>query len=379
MRPLASGVLVASILAFCSIATTARVREGAITIDHYVRVKSIVPAIAGQFSQIYVRERVLRRLRACGAPPAPRAWCCSCTAPARQPKSPSTSRISDYSWMGFLADAGYDVFSMDTEGYGRSTRPAAMNDPCNLPKDAQAEFIPSLIPAPCEPSYPHQLTTIASDWADIDAVVDYVRALRGVPKVSLVAWSLGGPRAGGYAGQHPEKVEKLILLAPAYNRNARAEAPPLPAPGTPMTKQTRQDFLTNWDRQVGCPNQYEPAVADIGLGRDAGQRSRRRDVGPWHPARAGDDQLGVDHGGGRQDDDPDAAVRRRTRPSGLDHRVRELYEDLGAADKVFVDLACSSHNAMWEGNHRLMFRASLEWLEAGTVDGKKTGMLQMGY
>ena len=59
MRPLASGVIVASILAFCSIATTARVREGAITIDHYVRVKSIVPAIAGQFSQIYVRERVL--------------------------------------------------------------------------------------------------------------------------------------------------------------------------------------------------------------------------------------------------------------------------------------------------------------------------------
>jgi alpha-beta hydrolase superfamily lysophospholipase len=60
-------------------------------------------------------------------------------------------------------------------------------------------------------------------------------------------------------------------------------------------------------------------------------------------------------------------------------RVRELYQDLGATDKVFVDLACSSHNAMWEMNHRLMFRASLEWLEAGTVDGKKTGLLQKGY
>jgi hypothetical protein len=59
--------------------------------------------------------------------------------------------------------------------------------------------------------------------------------------------------------------------------------------------------------------------------------------------------------------------------------VRELYEDLGAAEKVFVDLACSSHNAMWENNHRLMFRASLEWLDAGMVNGKKTGMLQMGY
>ncbi|MDH4065646.1 MAG: hypothetical protein OEW19_14710, partial [Acidobacteriota bacterium] len=60
-------------------------------------------------------------------------------------------------------------------------------------------------------------------------------------------------------------------------------------------------------------------------------------------------------------------------------RVRDLYEDLGATEKVFVDLACSSHNAMWETNHRLMFRASLEWLEMGSVNGEKTGMLQMGY
>jgi pimeloyl-ACP methyl ester carboxylesterase len=37
--------------------------------------------------------------------------------------------------------------------------------------------------------------------------------------VSLLAWSLGGPRAGGYAAQHPEKVQKLVLR-PAYNRAA---------------------------------------------------------------------------------------------------------------------------------------------------------------
>jgi hypothetical protein len=39
-------------------------------------------------------------------------------------------------------------------------------------------------------------------------------------------------------------------------------------------------------------------------------------------------------------------------------RVREYYADLGAQDKVFVDLACSSHNAMWERNHLLLFQAS---------------------
>ena len=60
-------------------------------------------------------------------------------------------------------------------------------------------------------------------------------------------------------------------------------------------------------------------------------------------------------------------------------RVRELYADLGSRQKVFVDLACSSHNAMWEKNHTLLFRASLEWLTQGTVNGTKEGMLRLGY
>jgi len=376
MRPLTSGTLVAVLLAVLSIDTVNG--NGAITIDHYVRIKSIVPAIAGQFSQIYVRERVLpgAGLRGAARTKGVVLFVHGAGTPA---EVAFDVPYGDYSWMAFLADAGYDVFSMDTEGYGRSTRPAVMNDPCNLPKDAQAEFVPSLIPAPCEPSYPHQLTTIASDWADIDAVVDYIRALRGVPKVSLIGWSLGGPRAGGYAGQHPEKVEKLILFAPAYNRNARAEAPPLPAPGTPITKQTRQDFLANWDRQVGCPNQYEPEVAESvwtemlasdPVGATWGPGIRRAPATTswgWTPGLVGKTTIPTLLLAGAHD-----------RQVSID-RVRELYQDLGATDKVFVDLACSSHNAMWEMNHRLMFRASLEWLEAGTVDGKKTGLLQKGY
>jgi len=60
-------------------------------------------------------------------------------------------------------------------------------------------------------------------------------------------------------------------------------------------------------------------------------------------------------------------------------RVREYFADLGAENKVFVDLGCSSHNAMWEANHLLLFRASLEWLTAGTVQGMAQGVVQLGY
>ena len=60
-------------------------------------------------------------------------------------------------------------------------------------------------------------------------------------------------------------------------------------------------------------------------------------------------------------------------------RVRDFYADIGSSQKVFVDLACSSHNAMWEKNHLLMFAASREWLDKGTVNGQKNVMLKLGY
>ena len=98
-----------------------------------------------------------------------------------------------------------------------------MNDPCNLSNEQQVALLPSGA-EPCSPSYPQQMTTIQSDWDDIGAVIDHLLALRNVKQLSLVAWSLGGPRAGGFAAQHPDKVSKLVLLAPAYSRETSADA-----------------------------------------------------------------------------------------------------------------------------------------------------------
>ena len=71
-----------------------------------------------------------------------------------------------------------------------------------------------------------------------------------------------------------------------------------------------------------------------------------------------------------------AAVHDRQVPAA---RVRELYDDLGASEKVLVDLGCASHNAMWESNHLLLFNASLEFLKEGTVNGQRHGALRMGF
>src|SRR5262245_28883058 len=233
-----------------------------LTIDHHVRVKSTVPTIAGQMAQIYVRERAKAATPLRSANLADRVvlFVHGAGTPA---EVAFDVPHQDYSWMAYLARAGFDVFSMDTAGYGRSTRPPAMNDPCNLSQEQQKAFVPLFLAAPCGPSYSRNTTTIASDWNDIDAVVDYIRGLRHVDRVSLVAWSLGGPRAGGYAARHPEKVQKLVLLAPAYGRTGREEAPAtVPAEGTALNTQSRDEFMANWDRQVGCSEQYDPATAE---------------------------------------------------------------------------------------------------------------------
>jgi pimeloyl-ACP methyl ester carboxylesterase len=345
-----------------------------LTIDHYVRVKSTVPAIAGQEVPIYVRERVLGGVALRGASGSDRIalFVHGAGTPAEVafdvPKS-------DYSWMAYLAQAGFDVFAMDTTGYGRSIRPAAMTDPCNLGKERQVPFVA----APCAPSYGHSMTTIASDWNDIGAVVDYIRALRRVDRVSLLAWSLGGPRAGGYAAQHPEKVHKLVLLAPAYSRNAAAAPPASPPAGAAFNTQSRDEFYANWDRQVGCPPQYDAEVGEavwremlasdpVGATWGTGvRRAPQTATWGWNQAAAAKMQTPTMMVAGQHD--------KQVAPD----RVRELFTDLAAPQKLFVDLACSSHNAMWEKNRLLLFKASLDWLTAGAVAGAKEGTVRLGY
>jgi pimeloyl-ACP methyl ester carboxylesterase len=348
-------------------------------IDHYVQVHSTVPAIAGQLTQIYVREVVEAGTVLRGGPAADRValFIHGAGTPA---EVAFDVPYQDYSWMAYLAHAGFDVFSMDMTGYGRSTRPAAMNDPCNLTKEQRALYTPSLIAAPCAASYPHQMTTIASDWHDIDAVVDHVRALRHVDKLNLLAWSLGGPRSAGYAAQHADKVAKLVLLAPAYNRAAKAEQPEqVPANGAAFNTQSRAEFITNWDRQVGCPEQYETGalnsvwsemIASDPVGATWGSGVRRAPqvtTWGWTTAVVAKTLIPTLMVSGAHD--------KQVNPD----RVRELYTDLGSPKKVFIDLACSSHNAMWEKNRLLLFHASLEWLTQGTVQGKQEGMLRLGY
>ena len=354
-------------------------QERPLRIDHYVPVVSTAPSMEGETAQIYVRERTLETTPLRGDNLAGRVvlFIHGAGTPA---EVAFDVPVEGFSWMAYLAEAGFDTFSMDTTGYGRSTRPHAMNDICNLSAQQQAAFVPALLDAPCEPSYPFGATTIESDWHDIDAVVDYLRGLRDVRQVQLVGWSLGGPRAAGYAARHPEKVGRLVLLAPAYSRGRSSEPPAsIPVPGAAFTKQSHRDFIANWTRQVGCSNQFDPAVSEavwgamlesdpVGATWGTGvRRAPRTAVWGW----------GLDAVAGTKN--PMLLVAGIHDGQVPATRVTELYEDLGAEQKVLLDLGCASHNAMWEVNATLLFDASLQWLRDGSVDGMETGVVRKGY
>ncbi|MGE5717663.1 MAG: alpha/beta fold hydrolase, partial [Acidobacteriota bacterium] len=94
-----------------------------------------------------------------------------------------------------LARHGLAVYVMDVRGYGRSTRPKEMDEP----PETHAPLVRSNEAA-----------------RDIGAVVDWIRARRGVSKVALFGWATGGQWAGVYAARFPEKVAALILLNSLY-------------------------------------------------------------------------------------------------------------------------------------------------------------------
>jgi pimeloyl-ACP methyl ester carboxylesterase len=349
-----------------------------LTLDHYVQQQSAVPAIEGDTTLLYVRERVQPATIARGGSLEDRVvlFVHGAGTPA---EVAFDVPYGSFSWMAHLAGAGYDVFSVDMTGYGRSTRPPAMNDPCNLPEEAQRALGIGIARAPCTPSHPGPATTIASDWADIDAAVDYLRELRGVERVHLIGWSLGGPRAGGYSAQHPEKVGRLVLLAPAYNRMSPTDPPGAPDMRPAMGAQSRADFMNTWNAPQNCPGQREAAVGEAII---TDMLASDRVGATWGPGirRAPNvTTWGWNESVVRRQTTPLLAIAAANDQAVDPARVRELYEDYGADEKILIDLGCASHSPMWEGVHGVLFAATLEWLRAGTVTGQSEGVIQLGY
>ena len=103
-----------------------------------------------------------------------------------------------YSLMDYLADQGFDVFTLAYQNYGRSDHHS-----CGL----------------CV------TTQVAAN--DINATVDHIRSLRGVDKMYLLGWSWGTATTGLFTMQKPHTVRRLILYAPYLKLKPSSNPPPL--------------------------------------------------------------------------------------------------------------------------------------------------------
>jgi pimeloyl-ACP methyl ester carboxylesterase len=96
------------------------------------------------------------------------------------------------SWLAFMARRGYLACGLDFVGFGASSRPPAM--------------------AGTETGIP--VTRAPEAAAQIALAVDYLRAVRGMKAVHLIAHSWGTIPAAAYAAGHPHALASLTLFGP---------------------------------------------------------------------------------------------------------------------------------------------------------------------
>jgi alpha-beta hydrolase superfamily lysophospholipase len=148
----------------------------------------------------------------------------------------------EYSVMNVFARLGYDVWAMDHEGYGRSSRTAGNSD-------------------------------IASGVEDLKAAMPLVVAQTGRSRVHLYGVSSGAIRAAAFAQAQPQSVDRLILAAFTYKgENAptlKERAKRLEYYQTHNTRLRDRAMIESIFTRDGLPAAYDQevakAIADVEL------------------------------------------------------------------------------------------------------------------
>ncbi|MCC7348074.1 MAG: alpha/beta hydrolase [Variibacter sp.] len=348
---------------------TAANADHVLTIDRFVTHVSTVSANKGQTVGLFVRERLAagtqRDLASRKAPVI------LCIHGGFLPSAVAYDLpFKDYSVMEAFARAGYDVFAMTHTGYGSSPKPM-MDDPCNVAAEYQHLLIPHVLKAPCPPRYPYKLVSSQTELDEIETVARFIMDLRGVKRISLFGWSTGAPRAGSFAATHPDKVDKLVMVAPAPFFPSDTPPDPMPEPGAPMILQS-WDFLMGdrWENDCHCEGQVEHAeirdvmwrelMAHDGLGASWGAEGR-----------------GIMRAPNRMLFGWRANVPKITAPTLIllgefDNYQNRLdsWKALRAERRVFVKVQCASHFLPYERVRHVLHRSALEWYASASLAGE---------
>jgi len=345
-----------------------------LTVHRFVPHTSTVPVNLSTPVGLYVRERVLASVarNAGGGKNSPPV-----VLFVHGGFSPSAVaydlNYKDFSWMAHLAQAGFDVFAMTHTAYGASPKPV-MDDPCNVDPKQQSLLIPHVLKEPCAPRYPYKMVSSQSEWDEVETVANYLMKLRGVKKISMVGWSTGTPRIGGYAAKHPDKVERIVFLAPApFFANDKPPAT-FPEPGAPVILQTRERLeKERWLADVKCEGQIDDDSV-----RDVMWQELMKEEGigaTWVPGGLMRAPNRMNYGWRENVQKIQAPTLVVLGEFDNFERRQDAWKALSMQNRVFLKVACGSHYLQYEKNRKALHAATLEWLRHGTVMGQKAGSL----
>ena len=344
-----------------------------LSVDRFVPHVSTVPINKGQTVGLHLRERVLDSVaqkNSKGAPAPVVLFLHGGFSPA--PVAYDLD-YKDFSWMAYLARAGFDTFALAHTAYGFSPKPG-MDDPCNVVAEQQKILIPHVLKAPCAPRYPHKMVSSQSEWDEIESAVKYILQLRGVKKVSLVGWSTGTPRIGGFAAKYPELVERIVFLAPAPFFDKDEPPATMPEAGAPILLQTRERLeKERWLADVKCAGQIDDDSVRDEMWR---QLMAQEGIGAtWAPGGLMRAPNRMNYGWRSNVPKIKAPVLILLGEFDNFERRQDAWKALTVDHKVFIKVACGSHYLQYEKNRKVVHEASKQWLLNGAVMGVKQGVL----
>lgn len=364
--PMNRWLLFSFFFSLCSFTTAQDITQ----VDHWLDNSTLVPNFEGEVFQLYLREKIA-------------------TENFNDPDydysnkvvlmihgfSMSSSAVFDFqsdmpSWMEYLASEGYDVFALDLTGYGFSEKPAPMQDSCNLSALDQAS-----VGVNCDQNYPFLLTNTTSEIDDISAAVEFILNYRDVDSIALLGHSAGAGRALLYAAGHPDQINNLILhgFGTLFGYLPPGPTEQVPPPGYAMSIFNRDRFQ-DWADERFCDDQLDTNLVD-----SIWEQTLQTDnEGPeWlagyvrHPLF---ESWGLTA-------DTVASIQIPALLLAGEHdnlapalSVFVLYNDLGADNKVMIEVNRTAHSPYWENRSQDVYSLCTQWLNTQQIDDHTTGV-----
>ncbi len=230
----------------------------------------------------------------------------------------------EYSLMNVLARYGYDVWTMDHDGYGRSGSSGNNSD-------------------------------IASGVEDIKAAIPVVMQETGQQKAHFYGTSSGGIRAAAYAQAQPEHVGRLMLCAFTYKGNGAAEIERRRKRIGELRASTRRKRDAAMIRSIftrdGHPSAYDPAMIDA-LIADEMKFGDRVPTGTYLDMAA--NLPIVDP---TKILSPVLMLRGEFDGNSTNEDLLDFYRQLPNGDRQFVILPQTPHSAGYSKNRHLLYYA----------------------